>query len=142
MGSDEQWMELAIAEARKGIGMTAPNPPVGAVIVKNNTLLGSGWHRRAGEPHAEREAIADVITKHGKEALIGASIYVTLEPCSTSGKTPACTDGVIEAGITRVVYGSTDPNPAHVGRADQILSNKNIEVVRMADSSACDQLRP
>ena len=140
MVSDEQWMELAIAEARKGVGTTSPNPPVGAVIVKNDTLLGCGWHRKAGEPHAEREAIANVTNEHGSSALREATIYVTLEPCSTRGRTPACTDGIIEAGISRVVYGSTDPNPAHVGRADSILSSAGIDVSRLKDTSACDKL--
>ena len=140
MVSDEQWMELAVAEARKGIGMTSPNPPVGAVIVKDDELLGKGWHRKAGEPHAERNAIAKVTKIHGAEKLKGATIYVTLEPCSTRGKTPACTDGIIDAGITRVVYGSEDPNPAHAKRAEIILSEKGITVARITDSSACDKL--
>lgn len=140
MTSDEQWMELAIAEARKGIGLTSPNPPVGAVIVKNDTVLGTGWHRMAGQPHAEREAIADATEKHGSGALSSATIYVTLEPCSTTGRTPACTDGIIETGISRVVYGSTDPNPAHAGAADGILTKNNIDVRRISDTDACDAL--
>lgn len=140
MTSDEQWMRLAIAEARKGIGTTSPNPPVGAVIVKNNRLLGTGWHRRAGEPHAEPRAIADATATHGADALAGAAIYVTLEPCSTTGRTPACTSAIIGSGITTVVYGSTDPNPAHAGRADRILASQGIHVRRIPDPSACDTL--
>ena len=138
MVSDKQWMELAIAEARKGIGLTAPNPAVGAVIVKDNKLLGSGWHRKAGKPHAEREAIADVIKKHGTKALIESTIYVTLEPCSTRGKTPACTDRILDAGISRVVYGITDPNPDHAGKADNILADAGVEIAKISGSTAID----
>lgn len=122
-------MRRAIEEARKGIGRTAPNPPVGAVIVREGREIGAGWHRAAGQPHAEREAIAAVRASVGEEALKGATIYVTLEPCSTCGRTPACTDGVIEVGISQVVYAATDPNPAHAGRADEVLRASGIEVV-------------
>ncbi len=140
MTSDEQWMAQAVAEARKGIGLTSPNPPVGAVIVKNNIVLGKGWHQRAGEPHAERKAIEDASTSNGNDSMKGATIYVTLEPCSTTGRTPACTDGIREAGITRVCYGSVDPNPAHAGRADAILTNQGIKVDQIADTTDCDSL--
>lgn len=125
----ESWMQLALDEARKGVGKTAPNPPVGAVIVKDGVLLGSGWHRAAGRPHAEREALADAFGKHGREAVRGATAYVTLEPCSTHGRTPPCTAGLIEAGISRVVYATVDRNPDHAGRADEILTAAGIEVV-------------
>jgi diaminohydroxyphosphoribosylaminopyrimidine deaminase/5-amino-6-(5-phosphoribosylamino)uracil reductase len=122
-------MHRAIEEAEKGIGRTSPNPPVGAVIVRDGVELGAGWHRAAGQPHAEREAIAAVRDTHGDDALKGAKIYVTLEPCSTRGRTPACTDGLIEAGIAQVVYSATDPNPAHEGRADEVLRAHGIDVV-------------
>lgn len=121
-------MRLALEEARKGVGKTAPNPPVGAVIVRQGKLLGKGWHRAAGQPHAEREAIADAAAHHGADALRGATIYVTLEPCSTCGRTPACTDGIIEAGIGRVVYACVDAKPDHAGRADELLRTAGIEV--------------
>lgn len=121
-------MQHALEEARKGVGRTAPNPPVGAVIVKEGELLGKGWHRKAGQPHAEREAIADAIDKHGVDALRGSTIYVTLEPCSTQGRTPACTDGIVDAGITRVVYACVDANSAHAGRANAVLEEKGIVV--------------
>ncbi|MFK7911798.1 MAG: bifunctional diaminohydroxyphosphoribosylaminopyrimidine deaminase/5-amino-6-(5-phosphoribosylamino)uracil reductase RibD [Akkermansiaceae bacterium] len=140
MKSDEYWMAKAIAEAEKGVGLTSPNPPVGAVIVKNNRLLGKGWHKRAGKPHAEREAIADAAKKHGIESLRKATIYVTLEPCSTSGRTPACTDGICEVSFSTVVYGARDPNPEHAGRADKILKEKGINVVRLPDQVSCDNL--
>lgn len=128
MTSDEKWMSLALEEARRGIGRTAPNPPVGCVIVKDEILLGKGFHRAAGMPHAEREALADVTHRHGENAAQGATAYVTLEPCSTFGRTPPCTDGLIEAGITKVIYATMDRNPAHVGRADAILRHAGIEV--------------
>jgi diaminohydroxyphosphoribosylaminopyrimidine deaminase / 5-amino-6-(5-phosphoribosylamino)uracil reductase len=129
MNDDARWMSLALAEARKGVGRTAPNPPVGAVIVKDGKLLGKGWHRAAGRPHAEREALADAFRNHGKDVTNGATAYVTLEPCSTHGRTPPCTDGLIEAGIARVVYACVDRNPDHAGRADALLQAAGIEVL-------------
>lgn len=123
MTDDIHWMRLALDEARKGIGRTAPNPPVGAVIVKNGELLGKGWHRAAGQPHAEREALADAGDAHG------ATIYITLEPCSTHGRTPPCTQGLIDAGIARVVYACVDRNPDHAGRADALLQAAGIDVL-------------
>jgi diaminohydroxyphosphoribosylaminopyrimidine deaminase/5-amino-6-(5-phosphoribosylamino)uracil reductase len=97
------WMQLALEQASKGVGTTSPNPPVGAVIVKDGKVIGKGWHQKAGAPHAEREAIADALQQHPQEALNGASIYVTLEPCSSHGRTPPCTEGILATGITRVV---------------------------------------
>ncbi len=123
------WMRQALDEARKGIGKTAPNPPVGAVIVKNDIVLGRGWHRAAGQPHAEREALANAIFTHGAEVVRGSTVYITLEPCSTHSRTPPCTQGIIEAGISRVVYACVDRNPDHAGRADEILSNARIDVI-------------
>ncbi|MEO5912660.1 MAG: bifunctional diaminohydroxyphosphoribosylaminopyrimidine deaminase/5-amino-6-(5-phosphoribosylamino)uracil reductase RibD [Luteolibacter sp.] len=125
MSEDVRWMNLAMDEARKGIGRTAPNPPVGAVIVKDDILLGKGWHRSAGQPHAEREALADAAGKDVR----GSTVYITLEPCSTHGRTPPCTQGLIEAGVARVVYACVDRNPDHAGRADSILTEAGIEVV-------------
>jgi diaminohydroxyphosphoribosylaminopyrimidine deaminase/5-amino-6-(5-phosphoribosylamino)uracil reductase len=140
---DTHWMRLAISEAARGVGRTAPNPPVGAVIVKDDTCLGTGWHRAAGMPHAEREAIADAIARHGREALRGATLYVTLEPCSTHGRTPPCTEGILEAGFARVVYACRDENPDHQGRADAMLQGAGIEVVSgILASDAIVQLRP
>jgi diaminohydroxyphosphoribosylaminopyrimidine deaminase / 5-amino-6-(5-phosphoribosylamino)uracil reductase len=125
MNEDIRWMKTALAEARKGSGRTAPNPPVGAVIVKDGIMLGRGWHRAAGQPHAEREALADAA---GGD-IRGSTIYITLEPCSTHGRTPPCTQGLIDAGVARVVYACVDPNPAHAGRADKILTAAGIKVV-------------
>ena len=138
--NDDHWMRLALAEARKGIGRTAPNPPVGAVIVKNETLLGSGWHHAAGQPHAEREALAAVFAKHGPDAAKGANIYITLEPCSTHGRTPPCTQGITDAGITRVVYATVDRNPEHAGRADNILASAGIQVTSGICQTEADKL--
>ena len=126
---DENLMKHALREAARGIGATSPNPPVGAVIAKDGKILGSGWHRRAGMPHAEREALADAVAKVGTDMVVGATAYVTLEPCSTHGRTPPCTEGLIEAGIRRVVYASTDPNSSHVGAADDVLRKAGIEVI-------------
>lgn len=136
-------MALALAEARRGVGRTAPNPPVGAVLVKDGHLLGSGWHRRAGAPHAEVEAITAAEAANGYGCLAGATAYVTLEPCSTLGKTPACTGGLIAAGISRVVYACADPNPAHAGAADGILQKAGIAVSSGVLETECAEiLRP
>jgi len=136
-------MRQALLEATKGIGKTAPNPPVGAVIVKNNIMLGRGWHRGAGQPHAEREALADAYQHHAAEAIRGATIYVTLEPCSTEGRTPPCTSGLIDAGLARVVYACVDRNPVHAGRADHLLQSAGIEVCAGVCAAAAElMLRP
>lgn len=137
---DEKWMARALEEGWKGVGLTSPNPAVGAVIVKNGIELGAGWHRKAGLPHAEREAIAAVKEKHGEAAMQGATIYVTLEPCSTAGRTPACTDGIKENGIVRVVYGAVDPNPDHAGAADTILKENGIAVTQGVLEEECERL--
>lgn len=133
-------MQLAIAEAKNGIGLTSPNPSVGAVIVKDGVVLGKGWHRRAGEPHAERVAIADVIANHSKEAMQGSTIYITLEPCSTQGRTPPCTQGILDHGIGCVVYGANDPNPQHVGRAKSLLEAEGVSVVTGVCEVECMQI--
>lgn len=137
---DEMWMRRALQEAQKGVGRTAPNPAVGAVIVKDGVEMGAGWHRRAGCPHAEREAMARVAEVHGLSALRGSTVYVTLEPCSTRGRTPPCTAGLIEAGVARVVYGVVDPNPAHAGAAGRVLAAAGIEVRRGVLEDECMEL--
>ena len=117
--SDIQFMRLALRIARRSYGATSPNPLVGAVLVKGEKILGRGWHRRAGWPHAEIEALRDAL-KNGHSPR-GATLYVTLEPCCTHGRTPPCTDGIIAAGIKKVVVGATDPNPQHAGNGFKIL---------------------
>lgn len=124
-------MRLALRLARRGYGATSPNPMVGAVLVKGGKIIGRGWHRRAGLPHAEIEALHDA-QKRGHNPK-GATLYVTLEPCSTHGRTPPCTDAIIAAGIKRVVVGTTDPNPKHSGGAFKILRRAGIEVDRWGE---------
>lgn len=138
---DEQFMNLALEQARHGIGLTSPNPPVGAVLVKDGIVIGQGWHHRAGMPHAEVEALRDAQSKGNDPQ--GATAYVTLEPCSTHGRTGACTVALIKAGISRVVYGTGDPNPHHAGSADKILSEVGIGVTSQVLQEACqDLIRP
>ncbi|MCB1126909.1 MAG: bifunctional diaminohydroxyphosphoribosylaminopyrimidine deaminase/5-amino-6-(5-phosphoribosylamino)uracil reductase RibD [Verrucomicrobiae bacterium] len=119
-------MRRALRLARRGYGKTSPNPMVGAVLVRNGRLLGEGWHRKAGGPHAEVEAVADA--RRRGERIRGATIYVTLEPCSTHGRTPPCTDAIQTAGIRHVVVAATDPNPAHAGRGLDLLRAAGINV--------------
>jgi diaminohydroxyphosphoribosylaminopyrimidine deaminase/5-amino-6-(5-phosphoribosylamino)uracil reductase len=141
--TDADFMRLALEQARLGVGKTAPNPPVGAVLVKDGVLLGAGWHRAAGQPHAEREALADAAARHGPHAARGATIYITLEPCCTHGRTPPCTAALIEAGVKRVVYACVDRNPSHAGRADAILTAAGIQVKRgLLEDEARKLLRP
>jgi diaminohydroxyphosphoribosylaminopyrimidine deaminase / 5-amino-6-(5-phosphoribosylamino)uracil reductase len=143
MNDDIHWMHVALEEARKGVGRTAPNPPVGAVIVKDGKMLGKGWHRAAGKPHAEREALADASQRHGVDAIKNSTIYITLEPCSTRGRTPPCTQGLIDAEVSRVVYACVDRNPDHAGRADALLNAAGIEVVSgICRDDADSLLRP
>jgi diaminohydroxyphosphoribosylaminopyrimidine deaminase / 5-amino-6-(5-phosphoribosylamino)uracil reductase len=125
---DQEFMRLALRLARKASGCTSPNPMVGAVLVRGGRIIGRGWHRRAGQPHAEIEALCDAAA-HGC-CTRGATLYVTLEPCCTFGRTPPCTAALKAAGLSRVVVAATDPNPAHAGRAFRILRRAGIEVTR------------
>jgi len=136
---DAQFIRLALRLARRGYGMTSPNPMVGAVLVKGGKIIGRGWHRRAGLPHAEIEALRDAQGR-GHSAK-GATLYVTLEPCSTHGRTPPCTDAIIAAGIKRVVIGAIDPNPRHAGRAFKILKRAKIEVASLGKGRARHSVR-
>lgn len=120
---DEHWMKRALELAEKGRGLTSPNPIVGACLVKTNRLIAEGFHRSFGAPHAEIEAIR----RAGRKAR-GATLYVTLEPCSTYGKTPPCTEAIQVAKITRVVIGAIDPNPRHQGRGVSILKRRDVRV--------------
>jgi diaminohydroxyphosphoribosylaminopyrimidine deaminase/5-amino-6-(5-phosphoribosylamino)uracil reductase len=135
--SDAQFMRLALRLARRGYGKTSPNPMVGAVLVKKGHIIGRGWHRRAGAAHAEIEAL-DSAAAQGHSSK-GATLYVTLEPCCTRGRTPPCTDALIAAGIKRVVVGATDPNPKHSGRAFKILKRAGIAVTKAAASRRDDR---
>lgn len=138
--TDAHYMKRAIELAYRGYGTTSPNPPVGAVLVRNGVIIGEGYHRKAGEWHAERNAIADALAKGNAELLSGATLYVTLEPCSTVGRTPACTDAILERGIARVVYGAVDPDERHRGRADAVLRAGGVEVQAGVEKAACELL--
>lgn len=120
----ERYMARALELAARGAGWTNPNPQVGAVIVKDGRIIGEGWHTAYGKLHAEREALA-----HCTEDPRGATIYVTLEPCCHWGKTPPCTEAIIEAGIARVVVGAPDPNPLVAGKGFEVLREAGIEVI-------------
>lgn len=128
-------MRSAIALARRGA--PHPNPAVGAVVARNGRIIARGWHRAAGRPHAEAEALRAL--KNPARAQ-GATLYITLEPCSTRGRTPPCTGAIIAAGIARVVYGARDPNPAHSGRADAILKAAGITVTPGVLAEECAAL--
>lgn len=121
---DRRRMEEALALAREGEGLTRPNPPVGAVVVRGGRVVGRGFHRRAGGAHAEVAAL-----REAGAAARGGELYVTLEPCSTQGRTPPCTDAILQAGISRVVAATLDPNPAHLGKGLQVLAAAGIEVL-------------
>ncbi len=121
------FMWRAIELAGRGEGHTRPNPPVGAVIVKNGKIVGEGWHRRCGGDHAEVAAIKNAARRG--ESVKGATIYVTLEPCSKPGRVGACTDAIAAAGIGRVVYAVRDPNPTNRGRAKRVLARAGIECI-------------
>jgi diaminohydroxyphosphoribosylaminopyrimidine deaminase / 5-amino-6-(5-phosphoribosylamino)uracil reductase len=131
----EQWMQEALTEARKGLGLTAPNPAVGAVVIKGGKIIGRGYHHKAGTPHAEPLAL-----KEAGAAAKGATIVVTLEPCSTTGRMPPCTKAVIAAGIKKVIVGCVDPNPAHAGRGLEILREAGIEVESGVLEAECQDL--
>jgi len=132
---DNKYMKRALALARKGIGHTSPNPAVGCVIVKNGTIVGEGWHKKAGGHHAEIHAL-----EHAGINARGADVYVTLEPCCHTGKTPPCTNALIAAGVKRVVAGMTDPNPIVAGKGLAILSKAGIETMSGILSSECQKL--
>lgn len=139
---DPRWMLQALDQARRGIGLTSPNPAVGSVIVAQGKLIGAGYHHKAGQPHAEVEAIRDAQARH-PELLHGATIYVTLEPCCTHGRTGPCTEAIKAAGIARVVWGAEDPNPKHLGRALEVLESAGIAVTIGVLAAECREvIRP
>lgn len=134
---DAGYMRRAIALAQKGAGWCHPNPKVGAVIVKDGRVIGEGYHAKYGQLHAERNAFAAL-----SEAAEGATLYVTLEPCCFYGKTPPCTEAIIENKIARVVIGSRDPNPQVAGKGAEILRKAGIEVEEAFLKEECDALNP
>ncbi len=133
--SDKKYMTQALDLARKGLGRTSPNPCVGAVIVKEGEIVGSGYHRRAGTPHAEAHALRQA----GKLA-VGATLYVTLEPCNHTGRTPPCSHAVAASGISRVVIGMLDPNPLVAGGGRQYLIDNGVEVDTGILEPACRRI--
>ena len=132
---DREYMQLALELAERGCGFVAPNPMVGAVIVKEDKVIGQGWHEKYGELHAERNALRSC-----SQSPEGATMYVTLEPCCHHGKQPPCVDAILEAGIKRVVVGSIDPNPLVCKKGIGILRENDITVDENIMSSECDKL--
>jgi diaminohydroxyphosphoribosylaminopyrimidine deaminase/5-amino-6-(5-phosphoribosylamino)uracil reductase len=135
LGLDEKWMRRALELAGRAGEQARPNPRVGAVVVKNKKVVGEGFHRKAGESHAEVEALR----KAGVKAK-GATLVVTLEPCSTHGRTPPCTDRIVESGIRTVIYGSGDVDRRNAGRANRILQRAGIRVRRGVLQEECNQV--
>lgn len=133
--NDKDYMRKALELAQKGCGWVNPNPMVGAVIVKNHTIIGMGYHKRYGTLHAERQALQNCTDSPN-----GATLYVTLEPCCHFGKTPPCTDAIIESGIRRVVIGSLDTNPLVAGKGIEILRQHGIEVEEGVLMEECNKL--
>lgn len=132
---DEQYMKRALELAKQGEGQVNPNPMVGAVIVKDGRIIGEGYHQKYGELHAERNAL-----KNCRESPEGADLYVTLEPCCHYGKTPPCTEAIMENGIKRVIVGSLDCNPLVAGKGIAILREAGIEVTEGVLQKECDEL--
>ncbi|MSR30270.1 MAG: bifunctional diaminohydroxyphosphoribosylaminopyrimidine deaminase/5-amino-6-(5-phosphoribosylamino)uracil reductase RibD [Gemmataceae bacterium] len=131
-------MALALELARRGEGWVEPNPMVGAVVVKHGSIVGAGWHRKFGGPHAEVEALSNA----GENAQ-GATLYVTLEPCCHQGKTPPCTEAILQAGIAKVVAPCADPNPKVSTKGFEILKSRQVEVVTgVLEEEARNLLRP
>ncbi len=139
MNVEEQscaFMRRAIEVSKFAWGQTHPNPMVGAVIVEENKLVAEGWHRKAGQPHAEVEALQALGRKPTKDA----TMYVTLEPCSTGGRTGPCTSAILDAGIQNLVVGAIDPNPHHAGRGLSQLRAKGIRVIEGVLAADCSDL--
>ncbi len=130
----EHWMKIALAEAAKGLGNTHPNPTVGAVIVRDGQVLGKGFTQPCGGDHAEIQVLKNV-----QGSVVGASLYVTLEPCSRQGRTPACTSAILASGLSLVVFASSDPNPAMAG-GGKLLAEAGLKVVAGVCKAEADML--
>jgi len=135
---EAEFMRAALTEAQRGVGLTSPNPAVGAVLVIDNRIVARGHHRRAGAPHAEMECLA----RFGRALPGKATLYVTLEPCSTTGRTPPCANALVEAGLKRLVVGALDPNPKHSGRGIDWLKKQGVNVRAGVLSEECEKLNP
>lgn len=134
-GDDTKFMRLALRAGRRGLGRTSPNPPVGAVVVQRGRVVGTGYHHKAGMPHAEVEALREA----GDRAR-GATVYVTLEPCNHHGRTPPCTEALVDASVRRVVIGTADPNPKVAGKGAERLGRAGIAVATGVLQRQCDEL--
>lgn len=134
MPGDAPYMRRALALAQQAWGRTAPNPMVGCVLVRDGKIIGEGFHHAAGQPHAEVEALRSCPDPKG------ATAYVTLEPCCTTGRTPPCTGALIRTGVSTVVIGALDPNPAHAGRGVKVLKEAGIHVKTGVCRQACEEL--
>jgi diaminohydroxyphosphoribosylaminopyrimidine deaminase/5-amino-6-(5-phosphoribosylamino)uracil reductase len=132
----EAFMWAALTEAHRGFGLTSPNPAVGAVLVVDKKIVGRGHHRRAGAPHAEVECLR----QFRKPLPKSATLYVTLEPCSTTGRTGPCTNAIFEAGVRKLVIGALDPNPRHAGRGIELLRKAGLEVRTDVLPRECSEL--
>jgi len=133
---DERFMREALKEARRGLGLTSPNPAVGAVLVVGNQIVARGHHRRAGAPHAEVECL----TRFNRTVPKNATMYVTLEPCSTTRRTGPCTDALLQAKVRKIVVGALDPNPVHAGRGIEILRQAGVDVRTGVLEAECSEL--
>lgn len=133
---DKKFMKAALNQARKGLGRTSPNPAVGAVIVRKGRIIASGYHKKAGLPHAEVEALKKIGNDIQKDDIL----YVTLEPCNHYGKTPPCTSAILDSGIRKVVVGSKDPNPGVQGGGCELLRENGVEVVDGIMEKECCRL--
>src|SRR3954471_20806357 len=136
--TDERFMRAALVEARRGLGSTSPNPAVGAVLVIGNKIVARGHHRCAGAPHAEVECLA----RFGQRVPRNAVLFVTLEPCSTTGRTGPCTDAIRDACVTQLVVGTTDPNPLHASRGIDLLRACGTTVWTGVLAKECAELNP
>lgn len=137
MSRDVEYMQRAIRLARKGLYTADPNPCVGSVIVKDGEVIGEGWHQRAGEPHAEVNAL-----EQAGDRAEGATVFITLEPCSHTGKTPPCADALIKAGVKKVVVAMVDPNPLVAGSGLKKLQDAHIETQSGLLGSQARELNP
>jgi diaminohydroxyphosphoribosylaminopyrimidine deaminase/5-amino-6-(5-phosphoribosylamino)uracil reductase len=133
---DEKYMKEAVRLARKGMGRTSPNPMVGAVIVRNGRIIASGFHKKAGADHAEVDALKKISTK----AVSDDVLYVTLEPCHHYGRTPPCTEAILNSGLKKVVIGMRDPNPKVLGGGAAYLQKKGVHVSIGVLESECSRL--
>jgi diaminohydroxyphosphoribosylaminopyrimidine deaminase / 5-amino-6-(5-phosphoribosylamino)uracil reductase len=134
---DRQMMQRCLDLAKQALGQTAPNPLVGAVVVKDGAIVGEGFHPKAGQPHAEVFALRAAEQAGGA---VGATVYVNLEPCSHFGRTPPCADALIAAGVTKVVVGMVDPNPSVAGAGIDRLRQAGVEVIVGVEEAACRSL--